>query len=357
MSLPERMSAVLLSRHGGPEALEWRDDIPVPLPRAGEVLVRVTAAGVNNTDINTRLGWYAKDATGATAEGDVHADGGWAGAMDFPRIQGAEFCGRIVAIGDGVADWRVGQRVICPTNQPVAKEGEGGPPTYLALGSDYDGAFAQYCRVPARHLYDVTNSPLTDVEIGAMPCAFGTAANLIDRASVSAGDRILVTGASGGVGLAAVQLASQLGAQVTGQCAVGKADVVRAAGATGILGRDDAPEQDSLDAVIDVVGGPSWGAVIDALRPGGRYAVSGAIAGPVVPLDLRTLYLKDLTFFGCTYQPPRVFRQLADLISKGLVRPLVSATYPLRDIVKAQSDFMQKLHPGKLVLLPPESQQ
>jgi NADPH:quinone reductase-like Zn-dependent oxidoreductase len=328
----------------------------VPLPRAGEVLVRVTAAGVNNTDINTRLGWYAKDANGATAEGDVHADGGWAGALDFPRIQGAEFCGRIVAVGDGVTDWRIGQRVICPTNQPVAEEGEAGPPIYQALGSDYDGAFAEYCRVPARHLYDVTDSPLSDIEIGAMPCAFGTAANLVDRAGVGEGDRVLVTGASGGVGLAAVQLARQLGADVTGQCAAGKADVVRSAGAAAILDRTEMPGQDSLDVVIDVVGGPSWAAVVDALRPGGRYGVSGAVAGPVVPLDLRTLYLKDLTFFGCTYQPPRVFRRLAELINTGRVRPLVSATYPLGEIARAQADFLTKRYPGKLVLIPPEVQ-
>lgn len=351
MSLPAHMSAVLLTRHGGPEALEWRDDVPVPLPRAGEVLVQVMAAGVNNTDINTRLGWYAKEATGATEDGEVHEAGGWAGALDFPRIQGAEFCGRIVAVGEGVTGWRISQRVICPTNQP---EGKGGAPTYVALGSDYDGAFAQYCRVPARHLYDVSDSPLSDTEIAAMPCAFGTAANLIDRAGVGEGDRLLVTGASGGVGLAAVQLASQLGADVMGQCSSGKADVVRAAGAADILDRADTPEPDSLDAVIDVVGGSSWGAAIDALKPGGRYAVSGAIAGPVVPLDLRTLYLKDLTFFGCTYQSPAVFKRLADLINKGLIRPLVSATYPLQEIARAQSDFMAKIHPGKLVLLPPE---
>lgn len=350
MSLPARMSAVVLTSHGGPEALAWRDDVAVPMPRAGEVLVRVMAAGVNNTDINTRIGWYAKTATGATDSGEVHEEGGWSGALQFPRIQGAEFCGRIVAIGSDVFDWQIGQRVICPTNQP---EGEDGAPTYVALGSDYDGAFAEYCRVPARHLYDVSDSPLSDIEIAAMPCAFGTAANLIDRADVGEGDRVLVTGASGGVGLAAVQLASQLGAHVTGQCAVGKADAVRSAGAAAILDRTEVPEADSLDVVIDVVGGPSWAAVIDALCPGGRYAVSGAVAGPVVPLDLRTLYLKDLTFFGCTYQPPAVFRRLADLINKGFIRPLVSATYPLRAIAEAQADFLSKRYPGKLVLIPP----
>lgn len=353
MNLPSLMSAVELTAHGGPEVLRCREDVATPVPRDGEVLVRVMAAGVNNTDINTRLGWYAKEAKGATSEGDVHADGGFAGALDFPRIQGAEFCGRIVAIGAGVSGWSIGQRVVCPTNQSEATDAA--PTAYVALGSDYDGAFAQFCRVPARHLYDVTESQLSDIEIAAMPCAFGTAENLLTRAQVGEGDQVLVTGASGGVGLAAVQLAKLRGAVVTGQCAASKADAVREAGAAHILGRDETAAPKSLDVVIDVVGGPALGGFLEALLPAGRYAVSGAIAGPVVEADLRTIYLNELTIFGCTYQPPSVFQHLVDLINKGLIRPLVSATYPLFEIARAQADFLSKRYPGKLVLIPPES--
>lgn len=352
MNLPDRMSAVLLTAHGGPEVLEWRDDVALPVPGPEDALVQVAAAGVNNTDINTRLGWYAKEATGATGEGEVHADGGWSGAIDFPRIQGAEFCGRIVALGSDVTGWSLGQRVICPTNQPEPTADA--PTAYVALGSELDGAFAQFCRVPVRHLYDVTASPLSDTEIAAMPCAFGTAENLLTRAGVTEGDRVLVTGASGGVGLAAVQLAQLRGAVVTAQCSAAKADAVRAAGAAEIFDRAAVPEPSSVNVVIDVVGGPDWGARIEALRPGGRYAVCGAIAGPMVEADLRTIYLNDLTLFGCTFQPPAVFRRLVDLINKGLVRPLVSATYPLREIAKAQVEFLSKHHAGKLVLIPPE---
>lgn len=347
------MSAVLLTGHGGPEVLQWSNDVDLPLPRIGEVLVRVMAAGVNNTDINTRLGWYSRQATGATSDAQIHEDGGWAGAIDFPRIQGAEFCGRIVAIGPDVSGWSIGQRVICPTNQPEAEDGLS--PTYVALGSDYDGAFAQFCRVPARHLYDVTASPLSDIEIAAMPCAFGTAENLLERAGVVEGDRVLITGASGGVGLASVQLAKHRGAVVTAQSAATKAPAVRAAGADEVINRDEIPLPGSMDVVIDVVGGPQWSTVIDALRPGGRYAVSGAIAGPVVQMDLRSLYLRDLTLLGCTFQPPAVFQRLVDLINQGVIRPLISATFPLDRIAEAQSDFMKKLYPGKLVLIPPEA--
>ncbi|MCA3443716.1 MAG: zinc-binding dehydrogenase [Rhodobacter sp.] len=338
MTPPATMSGVQLVRHGGPEALVWRDDLPVPQPGPGEVLVQVLAAGVNATDINTRTGWYG---SGVAA--------GWAGALGFPRIQGSDLCGRVVALGAGVDSLAVGARVICPTNQsePTAQN----PLHFVSIGSEYDGAFAQYCLVPARHLHDVTRSALSDVEIGAMPCAYGTAANLLARAGVGAGERVLVTGASGGVGLAAVQLALLRDAQVTGQARPEKVGVLRAAGAT-VLDRDATPAPRSFDVVIDVVGGPGWQHRLEALRPGGRYATSGAVAGPVVQGDLRTVYLNDLTVFGATHQPREVFAGLVTLINTARIRPVVSQTYPLRDIGRAQADMASGRYPGKLVLLP-----
>jgi len=318
------------------------------------VLVRVLAAGVNNTDINTRVGWYAKQVREATetTDGENIEAGGWAGALPFPLIQGGDLCGRVMALGEGVAGPAVGRRVTCPINQPEPTAEN--PVAIRVIGSEYDGAFAQFCAVPAHQLYDVTDSPLTDIEIAAMPCAFGTAENLVSRAGVREGERVLVTGASGGVGLAAVQLAALRGAQVTGLSGAAKREAVLAAGASQVLDRGAALPPRSFDVVIDVVGGPGWGAVIDALSPGGRYAVSGAIAGPIVEADLRTLYLNDLTVFGCTYTAREVFARLVDHINAGRVRPLVSNTYPLRDIAAAQADFAAKRYPGKLVLIPPE---
>ncbi|MCX7302623.1 MAG: zinc-binding dehydrogenase [Rhodobacterales bacterium] len=350
MSVPTVMSGVLLTGHGGPEVLVWSDTIPVPRPGPGEVLVRVLAAGVNNTDINTRLGWYAPEVTGATLEGVTAEAGGYAGALRFPRIQGGDLCGRVVTLGDGVAGLEVGARVTCPINQA-----DGTARGYVALGSDYDGAFAQYVVVPGRHLFVVSSSPFSDVEIAAMPCAFGTALNLLTRAGVLAGDRVLVTGASGGVGLAAVILARVLGAEVTGVTDPAKAQVVCDAGAVATLARDDVPAERSFDVVIDVTGGPGWGARLAALRPGGVCAVAGAIAGPVVETDLRRVYLDDLTILGCTHQPPEVFARLVGLINEGRVRPVISRTYPLHEIATAQADFLTKRFPGKLVLIPPET--
>jgi alcohol dehydrogenase len=348
------MSGVCLTRHGGPDALQWRTDIPVPRPGPGQALVEVLAAGVNNTDINTRIGWYAPEVIGATdsAVDDTVEAGGWSGALQFPRIQGGDLCGRVVALGAGVAGPKVGARVTLPTM--IARPTPDNPVALVVPGSEFDGAFAQFCRVEAADLFDVSASPLSDIEIGAMPCAFGTALNLLTRAGVVRGQRVLVTGASGGVGLAAVQLAALRGAEVTAQASAAKAQAVRDAGAARVQDRDADLPRDAFDAVIDVVGGPRWPDVIQAVRPGGHYAVSGAIAGPLVTADLREIYLRDITLHGCTFMPRAVFADLVDLINAGTVRPLVSNTYPLARISEAQDDFLSKRYPGKLVLIPPK---
>ncbi|MFN6952330.1 MAG: zinc-binding dehydrogenase [Albidovulum sp.] len=337
------MSGVQLIGHGGPERLVWSTDLPVPVPDEGEVLVQVLAAGVNATDINTRKGWYAK--------ADDPEAGGWSGAIRFPRIQGSDLCGRVVRHGPGVSAPPLGARVICPTNQ--AEPTADNPLAFRAIGSEYDGAFAEFCVVPARHLHDVSASVLSDIEIGAMPCAYGTAWNLMTRAGLKSGERVLVTGASGGVGYAAVQLAVLKGAIVTAQCAAAKAAPLRDAGAR-ILDRDATPPRQGFDVVIDVVGGAGWNDRLTALRPGGRYATSGAIAGPMVEGDLRTVYLNDLTLFGCTHQPREVFAGLVTIINTAAVRPLIAKVYPLREIVRAQEAFESKHHAGKIVLVPGE---
>ena len=356
MTLPETMCGVHLTRHGGPEALAWRADIPVPRPGPGEVLVRVRAAGVNNTDINTREGWYAAEVTVATGEtADGVESGGWAGALAFPRIQGGDLCGEVVARGPQVETPALGARVTCPINIP--RPTEENPVGFIALGSEIDGAFAQYCLMRADDLYDVSDVPLSDIELAALPCGFGTALGLLDRAGVGPGQEVLITGASGNVGLAAVQLAAAMGARVTGIAAAAKAAVLREEGAAEVIARDAPLPQDRYDAVIDLVGGAGVAALIDALRPGGHYAVAGAVAGPMITVDLRRIYLRDITLHGCTYQAPEVFARLIEMARAGRVRPRIADTYPLRDIARAQADFQAKTHAGKLVLLPPEDKE
>lgn len=337
------MRAVLLTGTGGPEVLDVRDDVPVPEPRPGEVLVAVRACGVNNTDLNTRRGWYGQPS-------------GWDGGLSFPRIQGADVCGEVVAAGAPADARLVGERVVV---DPWVRRSSG--PDWRDhtgyLGSEIDGGFAEYCRVPAVNAHPV-RSELTDVELATIPCSWSTALHILTRAEVGAGDSVAVTGASGGVGSALVQLASLRGARVTAVTSPAKAEAVRGLGADVVVTRDGGPVPasaveaagGSFDVVADVVGGPDVAGWWRALRRGGRYATSGAIAGAEVQVDLRVLYLSDLTVIGATAFRPELFAQLVRIVESGRVRPVVAGTYPLEQITEAQAAFERHEHVGSIVL-------
>ncbi|MEM7272845.1 MAG: alcohol dehydrogenase family protein [Actinomycetota bacterium] len=359
LSIPETMAAVLLTGHGGYDKLDYRTDVQTPSPGPGEVLIRVGAAGVNNTDINTRIGWYAKtvtegtDAGGGAGFGAAGEDGGWSGSLSFPRIQGADCAGRIVAVGDGVDPARIGARVLAramhrdrTTDRPMA---------CATMGSEHDGAFAQYVVVHGEDALQV-DCDWTDVELASLPCASSTAEGMLDRAGVGA-ERVLITGASGGVGSAAIQLAKRRGAEVIAVAGAAKVEAVVALGADRVVDRAadlvTAVGAEAVDVVLDLVAGPGFDDLLAVLRVGGRYVTSGAIAGPIVELDVRTLYLKDLTFHGSTFQPDHVFEHLVRYVEAGEIRPVVAGTYPLSEIVAAQEAFLAKDHVGKLVLVPP----
>jgi NADPH:quinone reductase-like Zn-dependent oxidoreductase len=358
------MTAVLLTGNGGFDKLSVRTDVEVPRPGLREVLIRVGAAGVNNTDINTRTAWYSKSVVEGT-QGDGHGaarpdDSGWTGAAPaFPRIQGADAAGRIVAVGEGVAPARVGERVLV---EPVFRvPGEASAYRVRYFGSECDGAFADYAVAPAAHAHRIACA-LSDAELATFPCSYSAAENMLTKAGVAAGETVLVTGASGGVGSAAVQLARRRGARVIALAGSAKAGSAKAAdvmalGAERVLPREaDLLAElgvDAVDVAIDVVGGAAFPRLLDVLRRGGRYAVAGAIAGPVVQLDLRTLYLKDLRLLGCTILEPGVFARLIGYIERREIVPVLAATFALRDIVAAQQAFLTKRHTGKIVLLPP----
>ena len=224
------------------------------------------------------------------------------------------------------------------------------------MGSDFDGAFAQFVRVPAREVFAV-NCNWSDAELGTIPCAYGTAENMLNRANVGPGENVLVTGASGGVGSAAVQLAKRRGARVTAIASRTKELEVRALGADRVLDRSDNPAailgEDSVDVVIDNVAGLGVDGLLRVIRRRGRYVSSGAIGGPLVTLDMRNFYLKDLTLIGCTAWDEPVFPNLITYIERGEIRPLLAATFSLASIADAQRAFLQKRHVGKLVLIPP----
>ena len=360
-TIPELMAAVYLTGHGGLEVLQYREDVPLPDISSDEVLIKVAAAGVNNTDINTRIGWYSKKVTDATNSGGAggfdevdDSDASWSGvALQFPRIQGADCCGVIVAVGDDVDQRRIGERVI--VRNMLRSYVDYRPFECWTLGSECDGGFAQYSRAPAVETYKV-ECDWSDAELASIPCAYSTAENMLHRAAVGA-ESVLITGASGGVGSAAVQLAKRRGARVIAIASTDKMDAIRALGADEVVDRNAdlvaAIGRDSVDVVIDLVAGRSWPSLLDVLRRGGRYATAGAIAGPLVELDVRTLYLKDLTLIGCTFQDDVVFENLVGYIERGEIRPVVAKTFPLGEIAQAQEEFLAKKFIGKLVLIPP----
>ena len=365
MTIPETMMAVVTTGNGGYDKLVYKE-VPTPVPGPGEVLLQVLAAGVNNTEINTRLGWYSKtvtDATNAQAvteeEAPTHKeDGGWNEKTPFPFIQGTDCCGRVVARADNVDASLMGKRALVRACMR-------GPDGFASMeniwmASDFDGAFAQFVKVPASEVFPV-ECDWSDVELGSIPCAYGTAESMVHRAGVKAGDHVVVPGASGGVGSAVVQLSKRRGAKVTAICGASKADQLRELGAdqvfTGRHGDAQWSEmmmtlKDSADVVIDNVGGSGFPDMIDTLKRGGRYATSGAISGPIVSLDMRTLYLRDLTLIGCTAWDEPVFPNLVGYIERGEIKPLIAQTFKLQDIVDAQKAFLEKTHVGKFVLLP-----
>ena len=344
-NIPKTMNAVLLTGHGGLEKLEYKTDIPVPVPKDDEVLIKVTAAGINNTDINTRTAWYSKYKS--------NAGGSWSGApLNFPRIQGADVCGVIVSTGSKVNKSRIEERVIARTMQTDPKNPKS--PNMITLGSELNGAFAQYVTIRSSETFSV-NCKWSDAELGSIPCSYSTAEGLLYRVKLGA-EKIFINGSSGGVGSAAVQLAKIRKAHITAQCSSSKINEIKKIGANEVISRESdlvkKLGKNKYDVVIDLVAGKNWNQLLEILKPGGRYATSGAIAGPIVSLDVRTLYLKDLTFYGSTYQPIEVFKNLIRYIEKDQIKPLVAKTYPLKEIKKAQEDFLLKKHIGKLVLLP-----
>ncbi len=278
------MRAVLLTRFGGPEVLELRE-VAAPEPGPGEVVVDVTAVSINNTDVWTRSGAYG-----------AQAPAGWLGPIDFPRILGADVCGRVARVGEGVDEVLVGRRVLL---DPVLRYSEGPEPLVEeVLGSEADGGYAQQVLVRAERVHDVTGSPLTDEQLACLPISYGTATGMLERARVRSGETVLVSGASGGVGLALVGLASGRGARVIALTSGGKAAAVRGAGADEVVDRKqgDVGQQlaelvpDGLDVVADVVAGGLVATVMPHVRARGTLGRcrsrggAGDRAGPAAAL-------------------------------------------------------------------------
>ena len=362
MTLPETMRAVVTMGHGGLEQLVLHDGWPRPEANAGEVLIEVRACGLNNTDVNTRLGWYSKSVTEATTPdgGDGASvgvgDSTWGGKpLGFPRIQGADACGTIVAVGEGVSSARIGERVITDNwlrdpDDPMNKDKAG------YFGSECNGGFAEYTVIASQNALAV-KSDLSDAELATFSCSYSTAEGMLSRAKVDETDTVLIPGASGGVGSALVQLAKLRKARVIAMAGASKQEQVAALGADKVIERTPSDLQnvlagESVSVVADVVGGNGWHKRIDLLTRGGRYVCSGAIAGPMVQLDLRTFYLRDLNFIGSTVIDGDVMPRVVSYIEAGAIKPALAATYPLQELQAAQAAFIAKKHVGNIVVCP-----
>ncbi len=352
-TIPKTMKAVVLTGHGGLDKLEYRD-CPVPVPATDEVLLEVHACGMNNTDVWVRQGAYGTD-------DDPDAVASWRRGkptLSFPRIQGADTVGRIVAVGEGVDPARIGERIILDFSIYNTDTDSLADIDYIGHGRD--GGYAEYCAVPAANAHRV-DSPMSDAELATFCCAYMTGEHMLNRARVAAGERVLVSGAAGGVGGGLIQLCRARGAIPYAISSKAKADAVRALGAEGVALRDDGDwveqvhellQDQPLDVVADVVAGPLFKPLINLLRPEGRYVTAGAFAGHAVELDLRTVYLKHLEIHGSSQGTRAAFASLLNYIEAGKLAPNLFATYPLSEFHRAQTEFMEKGYVGKLVVMP-----
>lgn len=350
-AIPKIMKAVYLTGYGDVDQLRYVEDAPVASPQADEVLIAVGACGINNTDVWTRQGAYGSDEQAA-----------WQGhAFGFPRIQGLDAVGTIVGLGSAVAAERLGQRVLV---NPCLYAGAGeGLFEMQVIGSERDGGFAQYLCVPQANALAI-RSACSDAELATFMTPYMTAEHMLRKAGLCAGERVLVTGASGGVGSALVQLARLRGAEVVAVSSAGKTTAVEALGVRAVINRDTADYANALarlgldggfDVVADIVAGAQFGQCLDLLRVGGRYVTAGAVAGAMVQVDWRKLYLKQLTFFGVTMGTAADAQAIVDHIESGRLQPLLAGTFPLREMAKAQQAFAARTHVGSWVIVNEEA--
>jgi NADPH:quinone reductase-like Zn-dependent oxidoreductase len=374
------MCAMLLTGHGGPEKLEYRTDVPVPRPAAGEVLIEVSACGMNNTDIKVREAAYAVDFDPNSGEEESTAAASISSAegtttLSFPRIQGGDIVGRIVAVGDGVAESRVGERVLVDFSIYHGRDDQGRPTLDPGnvdyIGHGRDGGFAEYVALPSANAHAITRD-LPDAALATFGCSTLTAEHMLARTRVTAGQRVLITGAGGGVGAVAVQLARARGARPIAVTSRDKVDALTGMGAEACIARQDFTGADGtfdgerftaeveklvggrcrIDTVVDQVGGTMFHPLLRSLKPDGHYITAGTIAGYTPRINLHTVYMAFLNIHGSSQGAPEDFARIAEYIETDKLQPMLGGAYPLSKLNAAQAAFQAKSHIGKLVVVP-----
>ena len=366
-SIPRQMAAMQLVGHGGIEQLVYSDAVPVPQPAPGEVLVQVTATAKNNTDRKAREGLYpTRDETEVTS----FAIGG-APTLTFPRIQGADVVGRVAAVGAGVDDRRIGERGLLDFNIYSSQRRDINlAPDYYGHGAD--GGFAEYVAVPSDQFHAIDKRELSDAELASMGmCSYQTAYHLLTVAGVVAGEHVLVTGASGGVGTALIQLCRIIGAIPYALSTAAKAQFLYELGAEHVFDRhhlDDFIEQTRsvtggvpFDAVVDLVGGDMTMRFIEAMTfdmnarstyP--RLSIAGASAGNVSKLVWTVIYLYQVQIFGVSHGTREEAEQLIAWIRGGQLKPVLHAAFKLSELHACERYFVDRNadYIGKIVVVP-----
>jgi NADPH:quinone reductase-like Zn-dependent oxidoreductase len=366
-SIPDTMAAMLLTGHGGIDKLVYREDVPTPVPDEGEVLVKVTATAKNNTDRKAREGLYPTKEKGEVTS---FAMGGTP-TLTFPRIQGADVSGRIVAVGKGVAAERIGERGLLDFNLYADPRRDINlTPDYYGHGAD--GGYAEYIAVPSDQFHHVPNPELADAELAAMGmCSYQTGLHMLNMAGVKAGERVLVTGASGGVGTALIQMCRVTGAIPYALSQKDKAGALLELGAEAVLDRSNMHEfvdrvraetgGKPIDAVMDLVGGEMTDTFIDSMifdmkrrATYPRLSIAGASGGNLSEIMWTRIYLYQVQIFGVSHGTREEAAQLIEWIRSGQLKPVLHAAFRLSDLHEAEEYFVKRGSNflGKIVIVP-----
>jgi len=336
------MKAMVL-RERGAGGLQYETDFPDPAPGAGDVVIRVRAASLNYHDVFTRRGMPGIK-------------------IPIPAIMGLDVAGEIAAVGPEVAGWRVGDRVL---GDPINRV-EGG-----LTGETVHGGLAEYCRLRAHQLVAIPDG-IGFEQAAALPCAYGTARRMMfTNGRVTAGEKILILGASGGVGVCCVQLAKLAGATViAATSSEEKAARLRALGADHIVNyaeedfvqaiyalcgkpaRRGVGSDRGVDVVVNYTGGNTWTRSLRVLRVGGRLLTCGATAGYDPPEDIRFIWTFELQILGSNGWAREDITALLGLVQSGRIEAVVDATFPLERAPEALARLENRDVFGKLVIVP-----
>jgi NADPH:quinone reductase-like Zn-dependent oxidoreductase len=341
------MKAAVFDEHGGPDGLRITD-LEVPEPGPGEVRIEVRAAGLNHLDLWVRRGLPF--------------------AVPMPHIGGSDVAGLIHAVGPGVDGVQEGTRVVLdpslhydwydaePRGSSIAEGAFG------VYGEHTQGGFAQYCVAPAANILEIPEGVPFETAAAASLAGVTAYHGLFGRGGLQPGERVLITGASGGVSTIGIQLAKHAGAKVYAVTSGAEnCERVRGLGADHVYDRLDGDWSRALygdtgkrgvNLVLDSVGSPSWAQCLKALSVSGRLVSFGGTGGPRVESDIRVIFWKQISILGSTMGSPQEYRRVMRLVFDGAVAPVIHEVMPLGEIRRAHEMLEAGDVFGKLVLTP-----